>query len=81
VKAMPLGRLIKRAISPTGAQVLLSQACVVVKEGNRWTVLDPENNNELVRGATTEFLRKEIAAQRLEIEKGWDHGRDMVADK
>lgn len=71
---MPLGRMLKKAISHASEEVVLSHACLVVREGKFWTILDPENNNELVRGATTRFLRTEIAANRLQMEKGWDHG-------
>ncbi len=73
---MPLGRMLKKAISLTSEEVVLSHACLVVREGLYWTILDPENNNELVRGVTTRFLRNEIAANRLQIDGGWDHGVD-----
>lgn len=69
---MPLCRLIKKAYDGDGKEVLLNHACVLLKEGNRWTILDPENNNELVRGASTRFLRNEIAANRLVVDSGWD---------
>lgn len=73
---MPLGRMLKNAISSSSEEVVLSHACLVVREGLYWTIVDPENNNELVRGVTTRFLRNEIAANRLQIDAGWDHGID-----
>lgn len=69
---MPLCRLIKKAYDRNGKEVLLNHAGVLLKEGNRWTILDPENNNELVKGASTRFLRNEIAANRLVVDAGWD---------
>lgn len=71
---MPLGHMLKKAISSSSEEVILSHACLVVREGNLWTIFDPENNNELVRGVSTQFLRNEIASNRLQMDKGWDHG-------
>lgn len=78
---MPLGRLLKKAQTISGEEVILNHPCVVVKEGDRWTILDPENNNELVRGATTRFLRNEIVAQRLVIDIGWDLGIPLDSEE
>lgn len=77
---MPLGRMLKKAISSSSEEVILSHACIVMREGNLWTIMDPENNNELVRGVTTDFLRNEIASNRLQMDKGWDHGADKTKD-
>ena len=78
---MPLGRMLKKAIASSSEEVILSHACIVLREGMCWTILDPENNNELVRGVTTDFLRTEIANNRLQMDKGWDHGVDGVENK
>lgn len=71
---MPLGRLLKRVADGNGSkkEIVLSHHCLVMRTGDLWTILDTENNNELVQGVTTRFLRAEIKAQRLIIDAGWD---------
>ena len=70
---MPLGRLLKRVVNGNnGQEIVLGHHCLVMRTGDLWTILDTENNNELVQGVTTRFLRAEIKAQRLIIDAGWD---------
>lgn len=54
--------------------MILVQHCVLLRENDHWVVLDPENNNELVKGASTAFIKSEIAADRLHVDPGWDLG-------
>ena len=68
---MPLAQLIQ--FVPINEQrVQLVCPCVLLKDGNKWCVLDPENNNELIKGATTDFIRNEIFKGRLKVDAGWD---------
>ena len=57
-----------------GELVRQSQPCVLVQEKGRWVALDPENNNELIKNVSTDFLRQEIQAGRLLVDAGWDAG-------
>lgn len=71
---MPLGKLLKKSYNSDRQQVILAQSCLVLKNGNLWNILDPENNNELVSMVSTQFLRNEILMGRLLIDAGWDRG-------
>lgn len=69
---MPLAKIVKKIPLRDGTVHETRQVCVLVREGEKWGLLDPESNNELVKGATTNFLKKEIEAGRLELEDGWE---------
>ena len=70
---MPLGQLVKHVVMD-GQSTEYTQPCVLLQEKTLWTVLDPENNNELIKNVSTDFLRKEIEHGRLRVDNGWDLG-------
>lgn len=66
---MPIAYLIKK--TKTDNQIFRQQ-CLAVKKGQTWTLIHPDNNHELVKNVSTDFLKNEIQTGRLFIEKGWD---------
>ena len=72
---MPLANLIKK-INNNGKNTTTSHSCVLLRVNNSWSILDPETNNELVKGASTNFIREEISAGRLVVDLGWDQFTD-----
>lgn len=71
---MPLGRLPRTSPSSRPGAPAAAIAVVAACVGGRWTLTDPESNNVLVAGVSTAFLRREIAAGRLDLDAGWDVG-------
>ena len=70
---MPIIALIKN-ITRDGQKTKAQHACVLMREGDKWSALDPENNNTLISGVSTNFLREEQRRGRLVLPMGWDAG-------
>lgn len=64
---MPLAHLL-RTVQLRGVTVPTSQPGVLLREDDRFTFLDPQTDNELVRGATRAFIDHEVAQGRLLVD-------------
>ncbi len=67
-----MAKIVKLMPTESGDFVKIAQECILLKEGDFWSALDPESNNELIKGASTDFIRNEIQRGRLLVDNGWD---------
>jgi hypothetical protein len=65
-RVMPRVNLIK-VIPVDGEALIMRSPGVLIRENERWSVIDPANNNDLIKGMTPAFRDRLIRHGLMEI--------------